>query len=110
MVAPKNAYAHNGDRDRIARWQKISRWAGCRNQIVPAKQGKSICRRQQQPFLPGWEVGTGERMSVGGNVAFSPPNIERKSSLHEDDRTADHIQHLYDLRLVRTPQISRGAA
>ena len=32
---------------------------------------------------------------------------KRTESPHEDDR-ADHLQHLHDLRMVRTPEIPRG--
>jgi hypothetical protein len=42
MIASEDAHAHYRDRDRIVRWQEKFSMAGCRKEIVNAKQGKSI--------------------------------------------------------------------
>jgi hypothetical protein len=94
MIASEDAHAHHGDGNRILRWQKKFSRAGCRKEIVNVNRGKSI------------------RISVAGAgvTASRKTTTERIESPHEDDRTADHFQHLHDVCLVWTSEISRGAA
>jgi hypothetical protein len=33
MIASENAHAYDCDRDRVVRWQRSSRWAGCRKEL-----------------------------------------------------------------------------
>jgi hypothetical protein len=46
VIAPKNAHAHDGDRDRILNWQQKFSMAGCRKQIVNVIRPKSIWTNQ----------------------------------------------------------------